>query len=265
MLLFAVCLLFISKAHNDLVDAVVSTFGECTGIIKAVGDFIDVLDTVDFRRRAERHGLAKKVDEKLASCSVILKAVNEFRNKYIVRAFGKITLLPAEMAHMNELLKPVSKKMGEVLYIASRDGETGVDFHRECDNQGPTVVIVEATTGAVFGGYTDATWSNSNKYVRSTESFLFRLRPSFKLYPLKAGQEAYAIYDEKNHGPIFGRSSSHDLHISNTPFSTGSYTHGGKSYEIPPKYSSNELTNGHTNFQVKDYVVVKASDLKLIK
>jgi hypothetical protein len=138
----------------------------------------------------------------LASCSVILKAVTDFRIKYIARDIGKITLLPAEMAYLKEILKSKSKKVGEVLYIASRDGETGVDFHRECDNQGPTVVIVEATTGAIFGGYTDATWSNSNKYVPSTESFLFRLRPSSKLYPLKAGQEKYAIHDEKNHGPV---------------------------------------------------------------
>jgi len=262
MLLFAVCLLFISKAHDELVGAVVSTFGECTGIIRAVGDFIDVVDTVDFRRRVVRQGLAKKVDEKLASCSVILKAVNDFRSKYIARDIGKISFLPAEMAHLKELLKPVSKKMGEVLYIATRDGQTGADFHRKCDNQGPTVVIVESTTGAVFGGYTDATWSNSNKYVTSTKSFLFRLRPSFRRYPLKAGQERYAIYDKKNYGPVFGYQSNHDLHISNAPLtSTGSYTYGGRSYEIPPKYASNELSNGYTNFQVMDYVVVKASDL----
>jgi len=263
MLLLTVCLLVISKAHDDkLVAAVVSTFGECTGIIRAVGDFIDVVDTVDFRRRSERQGLAKEVDEKLDSCGVILKAVTDFRNKYIARDIGKITLLPTEVAEVKKLLKRVSKKMGEVLYIASRDGQTAAAFHSKCNNQGATIIIVETTTGAVFGGYTDATWSSSNNYKKSLASSLFRLRPSFRYYPLKGGQEAYAIYDHQSYGPTFGRSGNFDLHINNSPLTgTGSYTYGGRSYEIPPKYHSNELTNGYTNFQVKDYVVAKASDL----
>jgi len=262
MLLLAVCLLFISKAHDDkLVAAVVSTFGECTGIIRAVGDFIDVVDTVDFRRRAERQGLAKKVDEKLDSCGVILKAVNDFRTKYIARDIGMISFLPAEMDQVKKLLKPVSKKLGEVLYIASRDGQTAADFHRECNKQGPTVVIIETTTGAVFGGYTDGEWTGRNQHVKSSASFLFRLRPSYRRYPLKVGQDAYATYDHQSYGPTFGRSGNFDLHISNAPLtSTGSYTYGGRSYEIPPKYHSNELSNGYTNFQVRDYVVAKASD-----
>jgi hypothetical protein len=262
MLLLVVCLLFISKAHDDLVAAVVTTFGECTGIIRAVGDFIDVVDTVDFRRRAERRGLAKEVDEKLDSCGVILKAVNDFRTKYIARDIGLISLLPAEMAHVKELLRPVSKKLGEVLYIASRDGQAAADFHRECNNQGPTVVIVETTTGALFGGYTDGDWSSSNKYVPSSAAFLFRLRPSYRRYPLKAGQDAYATYSHQSYGPTFGRSGYHDLYIINNALSSaGSYTYGGKSYEIPPKYVSYELSNGYQKFQVKDYVVAKASDL----
>jgi len=258
MLLLAICLFFISKAHKELLVAeVVNTFGECTGIIRAVGDFIDVVDTVDFRRRAERQGLAKEVDEKLDSCSVILNAVNNFRLKYIPNNFGRTTLAPAEMAEVMRLLETRSKKMGKVLYIASRDGQTSADFIRECSNQGPTVVIVETTKGALFGGYTDGDWKSSNTFVPSSSAFLFRLRPSFKMYPVKGGRESYATQSHSSWGPTFGGGNAHDLHITSTPLTAaGSYTKGGYNYEMAK--NSYELSNGESNFQVKDYFVAQA-------
>ena len=42
-------------------------------------------------------------------------------------------------------------------YRASRDGWKEQDFHRHCDNIGPTVVLVKAS-GCIFGGYTDQDW-----------------------------------------------------------------------------------------------------------
>jgi len=261
MLLLPICLLFISKAHEELlVTAVVDTFGECTGIIRAVGDFIDVVDTVDFRRRAERQGIAKEVDEKLNSCIVILNAVNDFRLKYIPNNFGRITLATAEMAEVTRLLKTRSKKLGKVLYIASRDGQAPAEFISRCSNQGPTVVIVETTKGALFGGYTDGDWRSYNTYVPSKSAFLFRLRPSYRMYPVKAGRENYATQSNTGYGPTFGGQNAHDLHITSTALTAAtSYTKGGYNYEMAT--NSYELSNGDHKFQVKDYVVAKASDL----
>jgi len=261
MLLLAICLLFISKAHEELlVTAVVDTFGECTGIIRAVGDFIDVVDTVDFRRRAERQGLGKEVDEKLNSCSVILNAVNDFRRKYIIPSnFGRITLAPAEMAEVTRLLKTRSKKLGKVLYIASRDGQAPQEFISRCSNQGPTVVIVETTKGALFGGYTDGDWKSYITYVPSKSAFLFRLRPSYRMYPVKGGRVNYATLSHTSNGPTFG-GDNYDLHITSTALTSAtSSTKGGYNYEMAT--NSYELANGDHKFQVKDYVVAKASDL----
>ena len=42
-------------------------------------------------------------------------------------------------------------------YRASSDGWRGEDFHSKCDNQGPTVVIVEVGN-FIFGGYTAGNW-----------------------------------------------------------------------------------------------------------
>lgn len=48
-----------------------------------------------------------------------------------------------------------------LLYRGSRDGWLSSDFHKHCDNKGPTVTLIKVvTTGAkyIFGGYTDQSW-----------------------------------------------------------------------------------------------------------
>ena len=44
-----------------------------------------------------------------------------------------------------------------VLYRASTDGYTPDDFHRCCDNKGPTLVLIKSGE-YIFGGYTSQSW-----------------------------------------------------------------------------------------------------------
>ena len=43
-------------------------------------------------------------------------------------------------------------------YRASRDGWRAQDFHRCCDNKGPTVTLVRVGD-YILGGYTDQNWA----------------------------------------------------------------------------------------------------------
>ena len=59
-------------------------------------------------------------------------------------------------------IKQLQKWLGEkckwnLCYRASRDGWSAQDFHRHCDNKGPTVVLVKVND-CIFGGYTDQHW-----------------------------------------------------------------------------------------------------------
>ena len=42
-------------------------------------------------------------------------------------------------------------------YRASRDGWSAQDFHRHCDNKGPTMTLVKVVE-YIFGGYSDEGW-----------------------------------------------------------------------------------------------------------
>ena len=46
-----------------------------------------------------------------------------------------------------------------LLYRASTDGYTPADFHRCCDNKGPTLVLIKSRE-YIFGGYTSKSWES---------------------------------------------------------------------------------------------------------
>ena len=45
----------------------------------------------------------------------------------------------------------------QLCYRASDDGWGAEDFHRKCDDVGPTVTVVKCGSN-IFGGYTDESW-----------------------------------------------------------------------------------------------------------
>merc|ERR1739838_260168 len=229
------------------------TLDLCSDIVEAVGDFLSIFETEERRRKDENLGMA--VTKKLKTCRSIIDLVDGFRkNHFSPKARGHIALQLGETRFLNEMLKGESKKLGETVYVASKDGDSPAQFHKKCDNEGPTVVIVQSTTGAVFGGYTDMNWKSTGNYVKSSRSFLFRLRPAMTKYSIISAYTKYGIYTKSDRGPSFGHGN--DLYIAKSCLSnTNSYTNGGHSYKISPRY---QLNDGTKNFKVKDYAVVKA-------
>jgi len=246
-----------AKSDVDLVKGVKNSLNECSDIVEAVGDFLSIFEAkVEPRRRKDDLGVA--VAKKLKTCAGIIEAVDAFRtNHFSPMAMGYIALQFDEARFLAKMLRSVSKKMGEILYIASQDGDTAAKFHSKCDNQGPNVVIIESTTGAVFGGYTDRTWTGGAP-IKSTTSFLYRLRPVMTKYALIGGKEKYAIWPDPKRGPTFG--GGHDIEIKSSALSATSHTNGGHTYKMP-SYPNYQLNDGSKYFKVKDYVVAQAIKL----
>ena len=66
-----------------------------------------------------------------------------------------------------------------LLFQGSRDGFTPQSFHKNCDNQGPTLILIFVKeTQRLFGAFTDIPWtSNGGVVIGNGNSFLFSLRP----------------------------------------------------------------------------------------
>lgn len=66
-----------------------------------------------------------------------------------------------------------------LLYRGSRDGWNPDDFHKYCDRNGPTVVLIQTTKGRVCGGFTKVSWGKADPIVRKnledSSAFVFSL------------------------------------------------------------------------------------------
>ena len=90
-----------------------------------------------------------------------------------------------EIKSMPQSWLPVGKKLGSVCYRMSRDGDIWKGdpstFHKNCDNQGPTLSVVKDTKGYVFGGYLSVSWTGSGDDKKDPNAWLFALKNAAKI------------------------------------------------------------------------------------
>jgi len=234
-----------------LLSQIEDSFDECLGIVHAVGEFD--YDFHDDRRR----NVVTNARKKMTVCGKMAKVAATFSRDYFALSRGVLGILQSsESSFLKDLLRKVNKKMGEILYVASVDGDAASKFHSLCDDQGPTIVVVETTAGVMFGGFAARSWTSKNSYVSSSTSFLFQIRPAMKLFGLNGKQYQHAQFVGEDVGPTFG--GGHDLRIASGAMSnTNSYVNK-HTYHASSLF---ELNDGTRNFKVKDYVVLKAVSL----
>ncbi len=148
---------------------------------------------------------------------------------------------------IKEWINPNKKITFSLLYRMSRDGENPKDFHKNCDNKGPTLILAETTKGYKIGGYTSLDWetSDSGKSKYDEDTFLFSLN-QMKKYTKK--NNSYSIYMHKDYAIYFGEGT--DLGIGHPELSQG--------WSCNKTFLTNkELTNGESSFILKEVEVFK--------
>ena len=105
------------------------------------------------------------------------------------------------------------KKVGfQLLYRATRDGDTVNDFHNKVDNKSPILVIGKTPKEYIFGGYTTVNMKyNKDRYIADSEAFVFSLNRKKKFITNDKNQ---AIYSLSDYCIIFGNGSN-SLQIEN--------------------------------------------------
>jgi hypothetical protein len=89
-----------------------------------------------------------------------------------------------------------------LLFRGSENGWSPYQFHRHCDNQGPTITIMRSKAGKVFGGFTRQSWESLDECLKEDEkTFLFSVDLQ-KTYKVAASSKA--IYCNEPWGPSFG-------------------------------------------------------------
>ena len=141
----------------------------------------------------------------------------------------------------------------KLLYKASTDGDTKNIFHNKCDNQGPTVSIIESNDGHIFGGYASQSWDKNTHFISDVNSFLFNINAKRK-YP---GSNNSGI---KN-GYIcnFGCQKWEELYLYDQFLSSGPRDgcyNGGDGYNL----QNYEISGGKGSYSVKEVEVYKVEE-----
>lgn len=63
----------------------------------------------------------------------------------------------------------------KLLYTPTLEENSWRDFHHNCDEKGPTIVLCQSKSGRRFGGYTSISWDLKNKDYNDSHAFLFSL------------------------------------------------------------------------------------------
>ena len=107
-------------------------------------------------------------------------------------------------------------KQFSLLYAITRDGCGPAQFHKMCDNQGPTVTVIYNTQGSVFGAYTSIAWeSTSESWKRDDLAFIFQLvfsnKKLYRHFP--SNKTTNTVYHGARNGLLFGNGGNYDFHL----------------------------------------------------
>ena len=159
---------------------------------------------------------------------------------------------------LRRVILETGKNLGtnmNLLFRASKDGFKASDFHRLCDNKGPTLTFIKAKNGFYFGGYSSVDWDSSNSFKKASGSFLFSFNHQtiMNIYQ----NEGNAICCDPIYGPVFGRGSDFCIY-DNSNANNNSFSNLGQTYKCVFLHNSaeaNKYLAGSYNFSVEDYEV----------
>ncbi|WAR29829.1 IFI44-like protein [Mya arenaria] len=97
-------------------------------------------------------------------------------------------------------------KTFKLIYNITRVECSAQEFHRTCDNQGPTVTVLYNPEGSVYGGYAGISWQSNGGYMEDESAFIFQLMYSGKLVlnTFRPKDASKALRFQAQDGPCFG-------------------------------------------------------------
>lgn len=149
-------------------------------------------------------------------------------NKHIPLALKRLilkfsnTIIGCRMLSYSQDLrffKLLSKKLPSIhqfklLHRASQHLFSADMFHLNCDNKGPSLVIIKSNFGNIFGGYSSKGWrSTMNKtWIKDENAFLYLIeskdyyvmRCCPMIFGIRPDCNKDAICSQKGFGPLFG-------------------------------------------------------------
>ena len=201
------------KTQNEIINDLVSNSIKLNNKIEKQAKKINEMETKIKNLEEENKKIKSEfkgiIDELKTEKEKELAALNE---KLIPLMYPKSKIL---MSHeffekLNNWINPSKLLTFKLIFTASINGVSAKDFHKYCDGKGPTVTIVKAKNGHIFGGYVTVPFSSDCKSHYDDKAFLFSLT-NMKKFPIKIKEQAVCHYSDW--GPYIGYKDKCDLAI----------------------------------------------------
>ena len=211
------------------------------------------------------NNLTKNTNYEFRICCFINDIKGEWTQIQKFKTSNLDSVILNESKKRDEFLKKLNEwckfKEMELIYRGSKDGMTGKDFHKKCDNKGETITLIKNEKGNIFGGYASIPWTGNYSYHSAPDSFLFTLTNIHGTKPTKfpCNNDQHEVYHHPSDGPRFGGGC--DLGIYSDFIKDGGWSGFPYTYkDIIGKGKSiftGDLNNNNPRFKIKEIEIFK--------
>ena len=145
----------------------------------------------------------KLLFEKISKLEKIIEDNNKINNENIIDNTKILANNIKKQKRITNWIKEKTKTNEvkyELIFRKGENGEEAEDFHKYCDNKGPTLTLIKTNKNYIIGGFTPLNWENDEEgisvYDNSNQTFIFSIN-SNKRYDL--------IDSQKNKQYIIGK------------------------------------------------------------
>lgn len=149
----------------------------------------------------------------------------------------------------------------ELLWQGSKVGFSSAAFHKRCDDQGPTLTIIESDNDCIFGGFTTSSWEGPKvkRMDSPRESWTFVMKNHLNQHGMFLPVDANRVEYNELGGPCFGTDISLKNKMDETLNSVNCSTYKKSLDRVSSILTPvSTMYCGKSTFKVKEIEVYKA-------
>ena len=181
--------------YNKKIDELINVTQQQNNKINELGNInqqqnnkINELYNINQKQNNKINELNNKIENLKEIIEGYKNNINIPKNENVKSIFSDSIIINNNQNYISNLNKWINQREGKfntkLLFRKSNNGNSFDEFHRLCDNQGKTLVLIQTDNNLIIGGYTTKDWNTSEKWYYDDQSFLFSLTKE-KIFPNK--------------------------------------------------------------------------------
>ena len=241
----------LTKDYND--DKLCLFINNCLNIENNIKKINHIKESIEKSKESMEIEI-KFNDENLNEVLNIIKTFGELYNN---NSF-KSSIINRDENKKSTIIKWIRQKINknsikfELIFKMSENGSKAEDFHKYCDDKGPTLTLIKTTKDKIFGGFTPLNWKSKGESPKdkSNQTFIFSINLMKKFDMISTEKLAIRYSNSVNYGDS-------DIYLSSNLKNGNSYANSGCNFLSNNKL---ELTGGKgesENFEAAEFEVFK--------